>query len=96
MKNNAFEEINQLTSNLCIKRPAIKPGNGWRRIGAVVYEKRPGGIKLHMQGIVKLIDGSIIHDTSPPHYYIVAKLIKANGGNRKRGLMAWANTLSNF
>lgn len=68
----------------------IKPGNGWKRIGGAVYE-RCDGLRIHMLGLVKLPNGTLIDESS--HYQHAANIIKINGGNRKRGLMAWASEL---
>lgn len=46
-----------------------------------------------MLGLAKLPDGKLIDDHSAFEYQRVAKAVRINGGNRKRGLMAWAASL---
>ena len=63
-----------------------KPGPGWKKLSSVVYEK--GVIRIHVSG--SLIKSMILNKTVnvEPKARIY---IKINGGNRKRGLMAYAN-----
>ena len=63
-----------------------KPGPGWKKLSTAVYEK--GAIRIHVSG--SLIKSMILNKT----VYVEPKariFIKINGGNRKRGLMAYAN-----
>lgn len=62
-----------------------KPGSGWKEIKHPVYQK--GVIRIHTGGIIKsMILGTVVNVECK-----AAIFIKINGGNRKRGLMAYAN-----
>jgi len=69
------------------------PGNGWKRIAGAVYE-RNDGLRLHMLGCCRLPSSKSVVGYDAENYYLQNKLIAINGGNRKRGLMAWAATLA--
>lgn len=68
-----------------------RPGPGWKYLAGGVYE-HVSGVRITLLGGLRL--------TAPSYRYIsandwpeiaeLARLIKINGGNRKRGLMAWA------
>ena len=73
---------------------ALRPGVGWKRVTGAVYT-RADGLKLHLLGFCKLPGASNVHGDSAEAYYLQNKLIKINGGSRKRGLMAWAATVAN-
>ena len=66
-----------------------KPGPGWRHLAGGVYEHQ-SGMRLHMLGMLRLSNGEFVNANTDAEYRTVALLTKANGGNRKRGLMAWA------
>lgn len=68
-----------------------RPGPGWKYLAGGVYE--------HVSGVrISLLGGARLR--GPKYRYVSAndwpesiesmRLIKINGGNRKRGLMAWA------
>jgi hypothetical protein len=62
-------------------------------MAGAVWERGP--VRVHMGGIVRLKDGAIISEKAVHHnYQQVALLIRINGGNRKRGLLAWARLLA--
>ena len=62
-----------------------KPGPGWKMLNPSVYEK--GVFRIHVGGIIKnMITGQVVNVESK-----AGRFIKINGGNRKRGLMAYAN-----
>lgn len=66
---------------------AIRPGPGWKQLSGAVWE-HANGTRIHLLGVVRLSDG-----TFPSVWSDLKNLnrcIKINGGNRKRGLMAWA------
>jgi len=69
-----------------------KPSPGWKRIAGAVYE-RTDGLRLHTLGrICRLTNGQLISDEKSPEYYSQGRYIAINGGNQKRGLMAWARS----
>ncbi len=62
-----------------------KPGPGWKKLSTVVYEK--GVFRIHTSGLIRsMILGTVVNIEQKASRYI-----KINGGNRKRGLMAYAN-----
>jgi hypothetical protein len=72
-----------------MNRQQLKPGNGWRHLAGPVWE-HTNGSRVHVMGLVKLPDGSFLSANVYPQCNEAARLIRINGGNRKRGLMAWA------
>jgi len=70
----------------------MRPGPGWHHLGGAVWQ-HDNGSKIHIGGLmVYPHNGEIIRHWE--QYEIVNKLIKINGGNIKRGLMAWAMNLA--
>ena len=66
----------------------LRPGSGWKHLGSSVYEHTTG-VRISLSGMIRTPCGK--------HYWLNSvvggmgwELIKINGGNRKRGLMAWA------
>ena len=68
---------------------AMRPGPGWKPISGSVYA-HISGARVHLGGFVKLPDGRFLNENKWPECMDASMLIKINGGNRKRGLMAWA------
>jgi len=67
-----------------------KPGNGWKSLGSGVYE-HPSKIRVHIGGgLVRLKDHSFLRLNHFDEGELGRKLININGGNVKRGMMAWA------
>lgn len=67
----------------------LHPGAGWKHLGICVYE-HTSGVRVH-------VGGGMIRTPDGKHYRLDSiignmgkELIKINGGNRRRGLMAWA------
>ena len=77
--------------NRTVQDLVLRPGLGWKCLGEPVWE-HTSGTRIHWSGpIVRLPDM-----TMPPVYPDMRRLntvIRANGGNRKRGVMAYALTL---
>ena len=69
----------------------IRPGTGWRHVNGSVYDHQ-SGLRLHLLGVLRLSSGSIINGDMWPESRRVGWFVRANGGNRKRGLMAWARS----
>jgi len=63
-----------------------KPGPGWKNLNGPVWEK--GMIRIHLScDLVKsMITGTVITNHERVRFFT-----RVNGGNRKRGLMAYAN-----
>jgi hypothetical protein len=50
-----------------------------------------------MNGVVRMPSGDWLSEKALwPEYQQVALLVKINGGNRKRGLLAWGRLLGEF
>jgi hypothetical protein len=64
-----------------------KPGPGWKYLAGAVWENE-AGTRVHMLGMCRIL-GSFI-PAQGNEYLEAARLIRINGGNRRRGLMAWA------
>lgn len=67
-----------------------KPGPGWHQVAGPVYEYGQSGARLHMLGTLRLPNGDHISTSQHSEARRSWLLVAANGGNRKRGLMAWA------
>lgn len=72
----------------------VKPGSGWKHLGGAVYE-HSSGVRAHVLGVVRLPDGTHIHGDAWPEYSRLRRMIAINGGNRKRGVLAWARSFVN-
>ncbi len=76
------------------ERLVMRPGNGWRHLAGPVWE-HTNGARIHTMGLVRMPDGATFFSLHKyPDNMEGSRLVKINGGNRKRGLMAWANTLT--
>jgi len=89
---NKQQEIPQAVQRP-VDRLVMRPGAGWKYLGGGVWEYT-NGTRVHLGGLIRLPDMNFkslnnINDGVVGHFFI-----KANGGNRKRGLMAWAKALS--
>lgn len=80
-------------ANVKVDRLVMRPGAGWKRVAGAVYDHE-SGIRMHTLGMCRLQNGVIVSDGDAEHYYLQHKMIRINGGNRKRGLMAWARSLA--
>lgn len=70
---------------------AIRPGRGWSHVAGSVYE-HTSGLRLHVGGLIRLPNGQCVSANEWPESRTVRWYVRANGGNRKRGLMAWARS----
>ena len=70
---------------------SVGPGNGWSHVSGSVYDHEDG-IRLHLLGMLRMQNGDHVCATEWPESQIVRFYIRLNGGNRKRGLMAWARS----
>jgi len=71
---------------------AYKPGKGWKALSPAVYELN-GRARIHLLGMCRLSDGTWVKALVNIDGIKLHRLIKINGGNRKRGMMAWARLL---
>ena len=74
------------------ERLVIRPGHGWKHAGGSVYDHN-SGLRLHLLGLCRLPSGELMEDRDSAQYRLLSRLIRINGGNRKRGMMAWAMNL---
>jgi hypothetical protein len=74
------------------RRTDFSPGPGWVHLAGSVWERC--GVRVHLNGLARLPDGSLVFEKAPWDTYTqVARLIRINGGSRKRGLLAWGRML---
>ena len=72
-----------------VKLCVMRPGSGWRHIAGPVYE-HSNGTRVHVGGFVRLPNGEFLSASTFPESQNAALMIRINGGNKRRGLMAWA------
>lgn len=72
-----------------LERRVMRPGNGWKHIGGAVWE-HTSKTRIHLLGMMRLPSGEFISAATYPHWEALHRMIRINGGNRKRGLMALA------
>lgn len=78
-------------SSAPVERRVMRPGNGWKHIYGPVYEHKSGA-RIHTLGYLRLPNGDFFSDTKYPESLEARRIVRINGGNKKRGLMAWAMT----
>lgn len=67
----------------------MRPGSGWKHIGGLVYGN-DNGARIHLgTGHCRLPDGVFLYGDNSENAAEASLFIRANDGNRKRGLMAW-------
>ena len=71
------------------KRRANRPGPGWRHLGGAVWE-HDCGVRIHIYGLCRSSRGPFVNGRMWPESRNLDRMIQINGGNRKRGVMAWA------
>lgn len=67
----------------------ISPGPGWVWVAGPVWDHE-SGMRLHLYGLLILPDGTRCWADRWVDSYIADRYVRIAGGNRKRGLMAWA------
>lgn len=67
----------------------MRPGAGWRHIAGAVYE-HTNGTRVHLLGMIRLPNGEWVSSNKWPESKDADRFVRMNGGNWKRGLMAWA------
>jgi hypothetical protein len=65
----------------------MKPGPGWKHAGGAVYDNAIG-VRVHVMGLCRL------YGMRWPERRNLDRFVRINGGNRKRGAMAWAADLT--
>ncbi len=66
-----------------------RPGPGWRHVNGAVYA-HTSGLVIHTYGLAMIPGTIVVWGTRWPESQRLDKYIKINGGNRCRGVMAWA------
>lgn len=66
----------------------VRPGLGWKRLAGSVWE-HSSGARVHCAGLVKMPSGVYYSIRNWAESKGMRKTIAINGGNVKRGLMAW-------
>jgi hypothetical protein len=66
-----------------------RPGPGWKCLGGAVWENKCG-IRAHLNGMCGFPVFPIFDGREWPESVRLNRFIALNGGNRKRGVMAWA------
>lgn len=69
-----------------------RPGGGWTWLGSSVWEHSTG-LRIHGLGAARMPDGTHVSGMSWDQYFPLARAIREQGGNRKRGLMVWGLSL---
>lgn len=65
-----------------------RPGEGWVHLGGAVYEHTTG-VRVHVGGLMRTPTGDTVVGTLWPESRRMDRCIRMNGGNRRRGVMAW-------
>lgn len=77
-----------------MKKTDVKPGEGWEYMAGAVW-RHSSGARIHLMGVVRLSNRDC-HNLNHISGGAMGRLmVRANGGNRKRGLMSWARMLEN-
>jgi plasmid replication initiation protein len=64
-------------------------GPGWRQLSGSVFE-HASGVRIHIYGMCLLPDGECVYRRKRPWDRFMYQCIRIHGGNRRRGIMAWA------
>ena len=68
----------------------LRPGKGWKQLKGPVWE-HDSGVRIHVSGrLVRLNGCKVSGPVDESEYSLLRKLTLVNGGNKKRGLMAFA------
>jgi hypothetical protein len=71
----------------------MKPGPGWKHVGGAVFDYCDG-TRVHVGGYCRLPNGEFISGNTIDQMGALNRFIRINGGNRKRGVMAWAKQVA--
>jgi hypothetical protein len=66
--------------------------HGWKHLGGSVYEHRDG-TRVHLLGLCRLPSGTHVMN-SWPESQSWDRFVRINGGNTRRGAMAWARDVA--
>ena len=83
---------NRTDAKRLLDRLVMRPGVGWKHLAGPVWE-HPSGARIHTMGMIRLPDKTHLSLNNWRESELGRRLVRINGGNRKRGLMAWAVNL---
>ena len=63
----------------------------WKHQGAAVWD-HTSGVRIHVQGLCRLPSGEYVNGMLWPESRDLRHWVCVNGGNQRRGVMAWALT----
>jgi hypothetical protein len=66
---------------------------GWKHLNGSVYEHRDG-TRVHLLGLCRLPNGESVVGSTWPESQRWDRFVRINGGNVRRGAMAWASSLA--
>jgi hypothetical protein len=75
-----------------LDRLVMRPGAGWKHLAGPVWE-HPNGARIHTMGMIQLPDKTHLSLNNWRESEFGWRMVRINGGNRKRGLMAWVMNL---
>ncbi len=76
-----------------LKRFVMRPGAGWKHLGGPVWE-HSSGARIHAMGVVRMPDKVTFRSMNNLNdCFEGLRFVRANGGNMRRGMMAWARNL---
>lgn len=87
------EQPPKTQSAVPVQALVMRPGPGWRYLASGVWE-HTSKARIHIGGgMIRLPDKTHLTLCHWTDGELGRRLVKINGGNRKRGLMAWAMNL---
>lgn len=72
-----------------VNQRSIQPGPGWHHVNGAVWD-HTSGLRCHLLGTARLATGEVVEGTNWPEAMRLWWFIRANGGSRRRGVLAWA------
>jgi len=75
------------------ERMKYKPGPGWTRIKKGPVWDHESGVRIHAAGLIRTKGMTNISHYDTGHWDEIDRFIRINGGNKKRGIMAYSLTL---
>jgi len=68
----------------------LRPGPGWRSFANQAVFQHESGIRIHVYGLAGVEKDVLLNGKLWPESRMLDWFIRVNGGNRRRGVMAWA------
>ena len=85
--------VSPTTKGSEVERFVMRPGSGWKNLKGPIWQ-HTSGTRVHVMGIVRLPDKTVVSVNESLNRIAANRMIRINGGNRKRGLMALALNLA--